>query len=38
MLGFERVQISEAIDAESRTIEMPSQFSLRNHEVPASLR
>ena len=38
MLGFERVQTSEAIDAESRTIEMPSQFALRSHEVSASLR
>lgn len=38
MLDFERVQISEVIDAESRTIELPSQFSLRSHEVLASLR
>lgn len=38
MLGFERVRISEAIDAENRTIEMPSQFSLWSHEAPASLR
>ena len=31
-------QMSKVIDAESRTIELPSQFSLRSHEVPASLR